>query len=170
MRKVVCFLIIIFTLQSCLQPNVYSVVDNTLFSKPYLDPQFYLLYSGKRELKIANEFSEKLRLRLEESGLYSIIKVIDLNEIDQAQLKNLMQKAVTDKSADVIFTFKLSHISLHESYGITSITDFNYLVTAYDYSINKEVWKSNVYSPWYGDSVNKSAKMFVDKLKSDKVL
>ena len=60
MRKVVCFLIIIFTLQSCLQPNVYSVVDNTLFSKPYLDPQFYLLYSGKRELKIANEFSEKL--------------------------------------------------------------------------------------------------------------
>ncbi len=170
MRKIVFLFFIVFQLQSCIKPGMYSVVDNTLFSEPYKDPQFYLIYSGKKEQKIANKFAEELRVAFESSSMYPFINVIDSNEMNESQIKTMVEKAVNDKSADVIFTFKLTHVTLNESYGMTSIIDFNYLITAFDYKIHKEVWKSNVYSPWYSDSVNKTAVMLVQKLKSDKVL
>ena len=69
--------------------------------------------------------------------------------------------------------FTISSFSFHICLLLTQYLyslDFNYLITAFDYKIHKEVWKSNVYSPWYSDSVNKTAVMLVQKLKSDKVL
>lgn len=170
MRKVFLLLFFVLQFQSCIKPGMQSVVDSTLFSQPYHDPQFYIMFSGKREQRVASKLADELREAFEASSMYPFIYLIDLNEMTEAQIKTTQEKAISDKKADVIFTLKITHMSLYQSYGMVSITDFNCLATAFDFKINKEVWKSNIYSPWYGDSVNKTAVMFVQKLKSDKVL
>jgi hypothetical protein len=170
MKKVFLLLFFVLQFQGCIKPGMQSVVDNTLFSHPYKDPQFYIMFSGKKEQRVASKFADELRETFETSSMYPFINLIDLNEMTEAQIKTMQEKAISDNTADVIFNLKITHMSLYENYGMVSITDFNYLATAFDFKINKEVWKSNVYSPWYGDSVNKTAVMFVQKLKSDKVL
>ncbi len=164
MRKILLLLFIAFQLQSCLKPSLYSVVDNTLFFKPYLDPQFYILFSGKKEQKIANKIKEDLAESFQAVNLYPFVQLIDLDKTNEDQIKSMMTKALHDKTADVFFTFKLTHITLYEG----NVTDFNYSVTAFDYKINKEIWKAKVYSPW--GSGKEMSVQFVNKLKNEKVL
>lgn len=170
MKKVVLLIFLTLQLQSCIEPGIYSVVDNTLFSQPYKAPIFYIMFSGKREQKIAEEVEKNLNKSFEASRMAPYVILINLNEMNESQINSMMIKTYEDKTSDIVFTFKLTQINIYESYGMTSITDFSYLVTAFDYKINKEVWKSKVYSPWHGNSVNNMTTEFVDKLINDKVL
>lgn len=170
MKKFLLLILVAFQFQSCIKPGLTSIVDNNLFSKPYVDPQFYLMYSDKKEKKIATKFADAIRESLNASGMYPTVKVIDLNEMSESEIKIMQEKALSEKTADVFFSFNIIHMSIYETYGLQSITDFSCVATAFDYKINKEVWKSNIYSPYDDDSVLKSAKMLVEKLKFDKVL
>lgn len=167
MRKLFLLVFLISTFQSCIQPSVYSIVDSSLFSDSYKKPYFVIVYSGDFEREIAEDLVEKIKNTFKaHTALMPNFQIISRNSIGTNDLNSFVQNPYESKGSDLLFKINIEHISL---YG-DIIQNFKFIVTAYDYKIDKEVFKAKIFTPTYGDSVLKMCVQFVEKLKNDKVL
>jgi hypothetical protein len=167
MKKIFLLILIISTFQSCIKPSVYSVVDNTLFSEPYKKPYFVITYGSDYEKEIADILVKEIKSTFKlNTNIVPNFQVFHKNSINSNGLKSTVENVYNSKGSDLLFEIDIYHIGL---YG-DIIQNFNFNITAFDFKINKEVWKSKVFSPTYGKSVNNTCLQFVNKLKIDKVL
>ena len=167
MKKIFLLILLISTFQSCIKPSVYSVVDNSLFSEPYKKPYFVIVYGNDYEKEVADVLVKEIKNTFKSNtNVVPNFQVFHENSISSDGLKSTVENVYNSKGSDLLFEIDINHISL---YG-ESIQDFTFNVTAFDFKINKEIWKSKIYSPTFGNSVNKMSLQFINKLKNDKVI
>jgi hypothetical protein len=167
MKKIFLLILLVLTFQSCLKPSVYSIVDNSLFSEPYKKPYFVIVYGNEYEKKVANILVEEIKNTFKvNANIVPNFQVFHKNSISLNGLKSNVENVFNSKGSDLLFEIDINHISLYGG----NIQDFTFNVTAFDFKINKEVWKSKIYTPTYGNSVNKMSLQFISKLKNDKVI
>lgn len=169
MKKILILLLFgLFFLNSCTKPFLDSVVDKSLFSEPYKKPLILLVYNGKIEKKVANILFEKIKVSFDKnSKIKPVYKSIDVSMFDKAKFEESMENSFLNGEYDILFNIDLEKISLYER---SSVVDFTFLISAFDFKIKKEVWKSRVFSPRHSIAINDMATQLVLKLKSDNVL
>lgn len=168
MKKIFFLLIFTFLLNGCTKPSIHSVVDNSLFSETYKKPLILLIYNGKHEKRVAELIFENLKISFDKNtNVKPIYKQFDAAIFDNEKFESSMLNSFSNKEYDIVFNIDVEKISLYEG---SSIIDFTYLISAFDYNIKKEVWKSRVYSPRHSKGIKDMATQLVVKLKTDKVL
>lgn len=172
MRKVLILLFIVgATFTSCIKPTLNSVVDNSLFTQPYKKPLFVIVYKGKYDKLISYLLVNKLKETFgKNSAINPFFQIYDGNSKSISEIDAVVESTLKNNSNDLLFIVDIKNINLYDGVNGTDVLAFNFLITGYDKKINKEVWKSDVFSPKKDAEMKKMADQLVQKLYSDKVL
>lgn len=174
MKKIYLLVLIAVLFSSC-AVQIESVVDNSLFEKPYTNPLIVLSYDNYNIQRFSNELKENLELQFKAEN--KKVEVRDFNLMGSALSLNArkgvnqeINDILSNDNKDLLLVFKPTDITLENGgYRV-----FTYQLTGIDVNSKKEVWKAN-FTATRGNfgaakMAEQASEIIYEKLKTDKVL
>ncbi|WP_196887334.1 hypothetical protein [Aureivirga sp. CE67] len=173
MKKLFTLFLISILFSSC-GVTIDSVVDHSLFKKPYENSLIVIPYEKYSTKNFSRELQDNLKYEFKENNMkvdFILFEAKDeslsLNQDDY--IEKQINRAIVEGEKDILFIFKPTNLD-YVNGGLQSAT---YKLVGIDVKTKKEVWKAKFSSSSsFGPAMfaEKSAKTIFAKLKEDGVL